>query len=211
MVRLQRQNLKDQEMKVNIYGAGGHAKVVIDNIESIGWEVNYVYDDNTKLKSFLNFNFKGKPVFNDIAQNYIIAIGCNHTRKKISLERKLNYVNAIHKNAVISRYAKIGIGNAIMSNVIVNSASILGDHCILNTNSVVEHDCKLSNFVHLSSSSVLTGGVSLGEGTFIGAGAVVLPGVSIGKWCVIGAGSVITKDIPDNSKVIGVPGKIINN
>ena len=40
-------------MKVNIYGAGGHAKVVVDNIESIGWEVKYVYDDNVKLKSFL--------------------------------------------------------------------------------------------------------------------------------------------------------------
>jgi maltose O-acetyltransferase len=33
----------------------------------------------------------------------------------------------------------------------------------------------------------------------------------IGKNVIIGAGSVVTKNIPDNTLVIGVPGKIISN
>ena len=37
----------------------------------------------------------------------------------------------------------------------------------------------------------------------------VIPNINIGKWCVIGAGAVITKDVPDYSLVVGIPGKII--
>ena len=37
----------------------------------------------------------------------------------------------------------------------------------------------------------------------------VLPGVSIGKQCVIGAGTLVTRDIPDNSLVLGSPGKVV--
>jgi acetyltransferase EpsM len=55
----------------------------------------------------------------------------------------------------------------------------------------------------------VSGNVSIGEGTLIGTGAVILPNIKIGKWCKIGAGAVVTKDIPDYSVVVGVPGKII--
>lgn len=37
-----------------------------------------------------------------------------------------------------------------------------------------------------------------------------MPGVTIGSGCVIGAGSVVTQNIPDNSLVVGVPGKVIS-
>jgi acetyltransferase EpsM len=55
----------------------------------------------------------------------------------------------------------------------------------------------------------VSGNVMIGEGTLIGSGAVILPNLKIGKWCKIGAGSVITKNIPDNSTVVGVPGVIV--
>lgn len=35
-----------------------------------------------------------------------------------------------------------------------------------------------------------------------------MPGVTIGDNVIIGARCVVTKDIPDNSSVVGVPGKI---
>lgn len=37
----------------------------------------------------------------------------------------------------------------------------------------------------------------------------IIGGISIGNNCVIGAGSVVTKDIPDNSVVVGNPGIVI--
>lgn len=53
--------------------------------------------------------------------------------------------------------------------------------------------------------------VSIGKRCFIGVGAFILPGVSIGDECVIGAGTVVTKDVPANSLVVGVPGRVIRN
>lgn len=53
--------------------------------------------------------------------------------------------------------------------------------------------------------------ISIGNDCWIGGGAIILPGVSIGNNCVVGAGSVVTKDIPDNSMVVGNPAKVIKS
>ena len=44
---------------------------------------------------------------------------------------------------------------------------------------------------------------------FIGCNSIIMGGVRIGNNVVIGAGSVVTKDIPDNSVVVGNPAKVI--
>lgn len=51
--------------------------------------------------------------------------------------------------------------------------------------------------------------VHIGKNTFIGQKSIILPGVTIGDNCIIGAGAVVSKDIPDNSIVVGCPCKII--
>ncbi len=50
---------------------------------------------------------------------------------------------------------------------------------------------------------------TVGNNVMIGAGAKVLGSVTIGNNCKIGAGSVVLKDIPDNSTVVGVPGRVV--
>lgn len=45
----------------------------------------------------------------------------------------------------------------------------------------------------------------------IGWNAIIMPGVTIGKNCIIGAGAVVTKDIPDNSVVVGIPARVIES
>lgn len=58
---------------------------------------------------------------------------------------------------------------------------------------------------------VMLHGCTIGDNTLIGIGATVLNNAKIGKNCLIGAHALITegKEIPDNSMVIGAPGKII--
>ena len=60
---------------------------------------------------------------------------------------------------------------------------------------------------------VMLHGCTIGENTLIGMGATVLNGATIGKNCLIGAGAPITenKDIPDNSLVMGAPGKVVRS
>ncbi|WP_246149169.1 gamma carbonic anhydrase family protein [Skermanella pratensis] len=58
---------------------------------------------------------------------------------------------------------------------------------------------------------VMLHGCTIGEGSLVGIGSIVLNGARIGKNCLIGANSLITegKEIPDNSMVVGSPGKVI--
>lgn len=194
-------------MRKFIYGASGHAKVILDNLLSSNIKIEGVYDDNPNLNVFLNQNFLG--VLNQINKEdtFIIGIGDNAIRKKIS-SKVDSYFNAIHKSTTISNFISLGSGNAVMANAIVNSGSKIGNHCIINTAAVVEHDCVLEDFTHVAPNATLTGAVSIGIGTLVGAGTVVLPGIKIGKWVTIGAGSVVTKDIPDYAVVHGTPARI---
>ena len=50
---------------------------------------------------------------------------------------------------------------------------------------------------------------TIGRDVTICPGAIVVGGISIGDNCIIGAGAVVTKDVPDNSVVVGNPAFII--
>ena len=54
-------------------------------------------------------------------------------------------------------------------------------------------------------------GCTIGEGSLVGIKAVILNHAIIGKNCLIGANALITegKIIPDNSLVMGAPGKVV--
>lgn len=58
---------------------------------------------------------------------------------------------------------------------------------------------------------VMLHGCVIGDNSLIGINAVVLSGVKIGRNCLIGANALITegKEIPDNSMVMGAPGKVV--
>lgn len=49
--------------------------------------------------------------------------------------------------------------------------------------------------------------ISIGEDCWIGGHATILPGVTIGNRCIVGAGAVVTKDVPDDTAVVGNPAK----
>lgn len=50
---------------------------------------------------------------------------------------------------------------------------------------------------------------TIGNGVVIGAGAKVLGNIRVGDHSRVGAGSVVTRDVPDDSTVVGVPGHLI--
>ncbi len=50
---------------------------------------------------------------------------------------------------------------------------------------------------------------TLGNNVIVGAGAKVLGNITIGDNVRIGAGSVVIEDVPSNSTVVGVPGRVV--
>ena len=53
------------------------------------------------------------------------------------------------------------------------------------------------------------GRIEIGDDVFVGANAVILPNVKIGNRVIVGAGAIVTKDIPDNSVVVGNPARVV--
>jgi len=195
---------------INLFGASGHAKVIMDIIRAQGDEVGRLYDDAPHCEAV-----HGRPVYKagtiEVAGPLIISIGSNSVRRLISERYSLEYATAVHPGAVVSPSTEIGEGTVIMQGAIIQSDVQVCSHCIINTAASVDHECQIGDFVHISPHATLCGNVHVGEGSWIGAGATVIPGIHIGKWCVVGAGSVVLKDIPDGLVVAGNPSRILTN
>jgi sugar O-acyltransferase (sialic acid O-acetyltransferase NeuD family) len=185
-----------------LFGAGGHAKVIIDILQSSGIVLSGLFDDNSELTELNGCNIIGKYTGQSLNELLIISIGNNSIRAKIASQLICSFGNAIHESVIISPSATIGEGTVIMHGAIVQASTIVGAHVIINTKASVDHDCTIGDYVHVSPGAVICGHVQVGEGTLIGAGSVVIPGINIGKWCKVGAGSVITQNLPDFATVV---------
>jgi sugar O-acyltransferase (sialic acid O-acetyltransferase NeuD family) len=193
-----------------LYGASGHARVIIEILEANNVEIHGLFDDNPDIHELIGYKVIGSFRHKEIPDiPFIISIGNNSIRKKITGKYPLLFGQAFHPSSVISPRVKIGKGSVIMGNAVVNSGSVIGEHVILNTLSSIDHDCILEDFVHISPNACLSGGVTVGEGTHIGSGAVVVPNIKIGKWATIGAGCVVIDNVKDQDIIVGNPGRSI--
>mgnify|MGYP000815097864 CR=1 FL=1 len=192
---------------INLFGASGHAKVIIDIVKAQGDDIGRLYDDAPHCSEIHGYPVD-KASDSDVAGPMIISIGSNRVRKMIAERYRLEYARAIHPQAIVSPSAHIGVGTVVMQNALVQADTSIECHCIINSGASVDHECRIGDFVHISPHATLCGNVHVGEGTWIGAAATVIPGIKIGKWCIIGAGSVVINDIPDGVTAYGNPCRI---
>ena len=196
-----------KKVEVYLYGAGGHAKVIIDILKENSIAVTEIIDDDKELTSLLKIPVisickTDKPV--------IISIGNNASRKKIAARLKnACYIQSISKKAVVSDTSTIKDGTVVMQGAIIQSSAKIEKHVIVNTGATIDHDCIIEDYAHIAPGVHLCGRVQVGEGTLIGVGSVVIPNVKIGKWSIIGAGSVVVNDIPNNVLAMGNPCRVI--
>jgi sugar O-acyltransferase (sialic acid O-acetyltransferase NeuD family) len=202
-------------MRVLVIGAGGHAKVVADILESYGIPVLGFLDDDSRL---WGEKWHGLSVLGgiDLYAHYqpaglVLGIGSNEVRQQIAQRLGADAHSlwrcAIHPRAVVAPSAALGQGVVIAAGAIINPDVVLADHIIVNTAASVDHDCVIESFVHIAPGAHLAGNVHVGEGTLIGIGASVIPGKKIGRWSCIAAGAVVTRDIPDSTIAKGIPAR----
>ena len=201
-----------------VFGAGGHAKVVIDIIEQQGiYAIAGLLDDDPKHQGQ---RFFGYPVLGTRAalpalisaelRHAIVTIGDNAIRAAVAAlldEHGWRCASAVHPRASIGRGVEIGPGSVVMAGCVVNADTTLGAQVIVNTGATVDHDCRIGDAVHIAPGCHLCGGVSVGAGSLLGAGSTVTPGVRIGSKVIIGAGSTLIRDVADAAKVSGSPGR----
>ena len=124
-----------------------------------------------------------------------------YMKGRINAARAINYFARFLTGADIHPGATIGksffIDHAV--GVVIGETSVIGDN--------------VSIF-----QGVTLGGVgsskgkrhpTIGNNVMIGAGAKVLGNITIGDNVKIGAGSVVVKDVPPDSTVVGVPGRVV--
>ena len=202
------------ELPLLLFGAGGHAKVVIDALECVEQAPTAVVDDSPHAEDFL-----GYPLVKNAAElwrkfgrfRFHVAVGSNQARERIFtglLGRGGIPQSIVHPQTIISRHAEVGAGTFVAAGAILNPKARVGENCIINTGAIVEHDCEIGAHSHICPGVRLAGNVRVGSGVMIGTGSNVIPGIEIGAGVTIGAGSVIVRGIPARSVAMGVPARV---
>lgn len=93
---------------------------------------------------------------------------------------------------------KIGARSNIQDNSVLHSDP--GSPLVIGEDVTVGHQAMLH-------------GCTIGDNSLVGIGATILNGAKIGKNCLIGAHALVTENkvIPDNSVVMGSPGKVVKD
>ena len=92
--------------------------------------------------------------------------------------------------------------------ITVGRGSNVQDNCVLHTDMgyplTIGDGCTIGHRAMLH-------GCRIGENSLVGMSATILNGAVIGRNCLIGAGALVTegRHIPDNSLVLGAPGKVV--
>ncbi len=204
-----------------VLGGGGHGKVVIDALQSSGWNhAIAVLDADPDL---LSTEIIGTPVIGGddvlaLAQgrgySYFVlglgGVGGNGPRKTLydkAIAAGLTPLSLRHPSAIVSAHAGIGQGTVLLAGSIVNPGAVIGDNAVINTGAVIEHDCHVGDHAQVGPRACLLGNATIGALATIGAGAVVKQGVRVGEAAMAGAGAVVIKDVPPGACVIGVPAR----
>ncbi|WP_373479079.1 serine O-acetyltransferase [Geminocystis sp.] len=101
----------------------------------------------------------------------------------------------IHPGATIGKSVFIDHGMG----VVIGETAIIGDYCLIYQGVTLGGTGKHGGKRH----------PTVGENVVIGGGAKVLGNILIGSNVRIGAGSVVLKDVPSDSTVVGIPGRVV--
>lgn len=210
--------------KVVIIGAGGFGRDVLGVIEACNQvkeefePVGFIVDPQFGAPGTL---INEKPILGGfdwlerhLADEFYVtcAVGAPHLRYHlIQRAEKLNcrFINLIHPAAMLTRWVTMGEGIVVMAGCILTNQIHVGNHVHLNLACMVSHDVTIHDFSTLSPGVHVSGNVTLNTGCFVGTGTSIIEKRELGEWSIVGAGSVVIENVPANSTVAGVPGKVI--
>ena len=204
-----------------VFGAGGHALVVVDAIQlADAVDVLGILDADPAR---WGRQVLGVPVVgDDSALGDLVArgatsftvgmgsVGDSRARRRLfalGLAAGLAPLLVVHPAAIRARSAVVGAGCQLLAGSIVNAGARLGANVIVNSGAIVEHDCDIGDHAHIATGARLASTVTVGEGAHIGVGASVRECLSIGAGAVVGAGSAVVRSVAPGRVVGGVPAR----
>jgi carbonic anhydrase/acetyltransferase-like protein (isoleucine patch superfamily) len=136
------------------------------------------------------------------------------------LEKNVPEISAdswVAPNAIIIGKVKLEKNSSIWFNAVLRGdieKIVIGENSNIQDGSVLHTDpgCPLTVGKGVTvGHMVMLHGCEISDDTLIGIGSTILNKAKIGENCIIGANTLVTenKTIPDNSLVLGSPGKVI--
>jgi len=204
--------------KTILIGSGGHARVVIDSLKKLKYDLIGIVDinyNNIKEKILdvpVLGNLEILDKFNRQEISLHVSIGDCNIRNKVFHKLKksdFSFQNIIDPDAIVSKFVIFGNSIFVNAGAILNAKVILKDNVIINTSAILEHEVEINSHSHIGPKALICGRSKIGSNTFIGAGATIIDKINIGSNCIIGAGSVVINDVGSFEKVAGNPAKKI--
>lgn len=167
-------------------------------IESIKYDINNILKNDPAarngLEVFLLYPSVHAVIYYRIANSL-------YRRRFFFLSRLISQLARFLTGIEIHPGAKIGKGFFVDHGmgVVVGETSEVGDNVTLYHGVTLGGTGKDKGKRH----------PTIGNNVVIGSGAKILGPIVIGDNCKIGANSVVLKNIPENSTVVGIPGKIV--
>lgn len=119
--------------------------------------------------------------------------------------------SSIYDSAIVIGDAKVGKNVWIGPNTIIDGSGglTIGDFCTISSGvHIYTHD-NVKQTLSSGNIPIERQPVSIGNNVYIGPNAIVTKNIAIGDFCVVGAYTLVNKDVPDNSIVMGQPGKVM--
>lgn len=198
-----------------VYGAGGHAKAIMDMVKQIGsFSIAGIVDDDRLItgKSVLGILVLGTRALLPALVEKGVKLAANGVGGILDIAIRVKifellensgfaFPGLIHPRATVEPSAKIGDGVQVFANAYIGSEAVLHPKCMINTNSVVSHDCEIGSHSHIAPGALLAGHVYVGERSLIGMGVTTTIGVKIGSGVRIGNGAIVLADVPDKTVI----------
>ena len=197
-------------------GKGSVGKICLDGFKLQRKYKNYKLISISKKERITKFREKIKTIGPLKKIDFLIGFAnisnLNQNKKIFDFLKNIKFkiVNFIHHTAIIDKDVKFGSGVKIFPGAIINRGCKIKNNVLINTGAIIEHDCEIGEHVQISPGTILAGNVKVGKLSFVGMGTKIIQGVKVGTNCTIGAGSVVLKDVPNNSRVAGIPVKKIH-
>jgi len=139
-----------------------------------------------------------------------IILGSGKPPIKKNMLSEINFEPKFISVVVGANYGRVNEGSVIAPGAVVGPHSEIGKHVLINYNATVGHDTFVGDLSVISPNSAVGGNCNIGESVYIGAGSCIKENLIIGQNTVIGMGAVVTKNVPNNSVVVGNPGMVFH-